>query len=243
MIGWSIDARGIATITLDRAAVRNAIPVAGWHDLVATIDAIADSEARAVILRSATPNIFSAGADISEFGAFVGAPAAASDFRIIMRTAIGRLASLAMPTIALVEGGCFGAAVALILACDIRIAGPVARFAITPAKLGISYPASDVERLMATVGRSQAARLLFTAAAIDAVEAQRIGLIDQCADNPAATIDAMAAAIAAYSPTAIARLKAVIADPADPAHDAAFDAAFSEPGVAAALAAFQEKRR
>ena len=53
----------------------------------------------------------------------------------------------------------------------------------------------------------------------------------------------MAAAIAAYSPIAIARLKAVLADPGDPAHAAAFDAAFTEPGVAAALAAFQDKRR
>lgn len=243
MIDWSIDDRGIATITLDRAAVRNAIPVAGWERLTTTIDAIAASDARALILRSATATIFSAGADISEFGAFASAPEAASDFRLVMRTAIDRLASLAMPTLALVEGGCFGAAVALILACDIRIAGPSARFAITPAKLGISYPASDVERLIATIGRGQTARLLFTAAAIDAAEAQRIGLVDQCADDPVAAVDAMAAAIAAYSPIAIARLKAVLADPGDPAHAATFDAAFTEPGVAAALAAFQDKRR
>ncbi len=59
-----------------------------------------------------------------------------------------------------------------------RVAGPDASFAITPARFGISYPQPDLERLASLVGPGQAARLLYTAETIDAAEAHRIGLIE-----------------------------------------------------------------
>ena len=66
-------------------------------------------------------------------------------------------------------------------------------FAITPAKIGISYPQEDVERLVALVGSGQAARLLFTGAGIDAAEAARIGLVEALAANPQETIEQLLA--------------------------------------------------
>jgi enoyl-CoA hydratase/carnithine racemase len=77
-----------------------------------------------------------------------------------------------------VEGGSYGAGVAVAIACDIRVAGPEAQFATTPAKLGISYPQEDVHRLVSLVGIGQAARLLFGAGPIDGREAERIGLVE-----------------------------------------------------------------
>src|SRR3546814_5624274 len=74
-----------------------------------------------------------------------------------------------------IYGGCFGAGVALALACDIRIAGKHAVFGITPAKLGILYPPSDVARLRALVGDGQAARLLFSGMTIKGESARQIG--------------------------------------------------------------------
>ena len=62
----------IATLTLDRPAARNALPIAGWRALAETAGELAAGDARAVILRSDVPVIFSAGADISEFGTFAG---------------------------------------------------------------------------------------------------------------------------------------------------------------------------
>ena len=80
-----------------------------------------------------------------------------------MRRGLDSLRDLTIATVALVEGPCYGAGVALALACDLRIAGPGARFAITPAKFGISYPQEDVAGLVALVGPGQASRLLLGA--------------------------------------------------------------------------------
>ena len=99
------------------------------------------------------------------------------------------------PVIAAVEGPAAGAGFSLALACDLIVAGEGARFAVPPARLGIGYPAADVARLSARVGRGQAARLLFTAATIDAAEALRIGLADLAGD-PAA----VAASTGSYGP-------------------------------------------
>jgi enoyl-CoA hydratase/carnithine racemase len=162
-----------------------------------------------------------------------------------MRAALDALAALPMPVIAAIDGDCFGAGVALALAADIRVAGPRAVFAITPAKLGITYPQADIARLVALVGRGQAARLLYGATRIDAAEAARIGLVEVLADDAHASALAMAEAMAALSPASLAALKrAVVALPqgADAAFDAGFDQAFAGADFREGLAAFRERR-
>src|SRR5262249_44859112 len=141
----------VATITLNRPAARNALPIAGWTALAEAAAEIAASDARVVLLRSDVPVIFSAGADIAEFGTFAGDDA--TRFREAMRAGIEAIASLPMPAIAVIDGGCFGAAIALVLACDLRVAGEGASFASTPAKLGLGYPREDVARLIAQIGK------------------------------------------------------------------------------------------
>lgn len=221
-------ADGIATITLDRGGARNAIPVAGWHALAAAAKAV--DNATLLVLRSAD-SVFSAGADLDELAALADAPDRRAPFRTAMRAGIDALAALPMPTVAMIDGGCFGAAVALVLACDLRIAGAGARFAIPPARLGIGYPAEDIARLVRQVGRGQAARLLFTAMPIDADEALRIGLVEVVGIDPAE--------IAANDPAALRALKAAIVHPDAPGHAAAFDAGFGS----AAFARFAATRK
>jgi enoyl-CoA hydratase len=131
-----------------------------------------------------------------------------------------------MPTIAAIEGGCYGAGVALALACDIRVAGEDARFAVTPAKLGIGYPRQDVARLVRQVGRGHAARLLFTACAIDADEALAIGLVEARGDARA-----VAETIASYAPEAVGLLKRTLDHPEDARLDLAFEAALRSADV------------
>ena len=199
-------ADGIARLTLNRPETRNAIPVAGW-------DAIADAAGRAagegarLLILAARGTAFSAGADISEFGAFRSDPAAAAGFRMAMRRGIDAVRDLPIPTIAAIHGACFGAGVALANACDIRLAGPAASFAITPAKFGISYPQEDVARLVALIGEPQAARLLFSARPIDPAEALRIGLIDRSEEDLEAEVEAFAAAVAGNDPESLRTLK------------------------------------
>lgn len=230
-----------AIVTLDRPEARNALPVAGWRALADSAAEIAASDARVAVLRSAVPQIFSAGADIAEFGRFDGSDA--TRFREAMRAGIEAVAALPMPVIAAIDGGCYGAAVALALACDLRAAGAGAQFATTPAKLGLGYPREDVARLRAQIGRGHAARMLFSGEVIDADEAHRIGLAELRCEHAEVLARTLADRIAGNAPGAIRLLKRTLADPADAATDADFDAAFAGPELAEGLAAFRARRR
>ncbi len=139
-----------ARLTLSRPEARNAIPLGGWDDLAAVLGEVGTSGARVLIVTG--EGAFCAGADIGDFGRFREDGEAAAEFRLAMRRALDRLRDLPLPTIALVEGACYGAGVALAIACDIRLGGRDSSFAITPAKFGISYPQEDVHRLVTLVG-------------------------------------------------------------------------------------------
>ena len=239
MIEVTHDAR-IATLWLARGAARNALSTAHWRDLAAALAALARSDARAVVVTSREPGIFSAGADIAEFTDLQRSPTHATAFREALSDAIESAATLPMPVIAAVDGGCFGAAVALILACDIVVAGDAARFAVPPARLGILYPPTDVTRLTAAIGRGHAARLLFTGDAITADEAQAIGLTHhRTAEALTFALD-LATRIAANAPQAVRGLKRIL--DAEPGGKARFDAAFAGPELREGLAAFQSRR-
>ena len=196
----------VARLRLDRPERRNAIPIAGWKRLSA-LCAQAEESGATVLLVSGTTDAFSAGADLREFSALIGDSAAVAEFRDAMREGIEALAALPLPTIAFVEGPCFGAAVALAMGCDIRVAGTRSRFAITPAKLGISYPQEDVARLVALVGPGQASRLLFSGETIDGTEAARIGLVEIASEDPKAAAQSLIDAILQNSEASVALLK------------------------------------
>jgi len=229
----------VATIALARPEAKNALPIAAWQALAAAARAVGD--ARAVILTSDVPGIFSAGADVREFETLQADPALRPVFRTAMRDAIEAVAALPMPVIAAIDGGCFGAAVALILAADIRIAGARAEFATTPARLGIGYPQEDVARLAAQLGKGMAALLLFTGDRIAPDEAKRIGLVELQAKKAGETAAALAAAIAANAPQAVALLKRTLRG--GEGLDQAFDDAFGGAEFAEGLAAFRERRK
>lgn len=229
MIDLSLDG-AVATLTLARPKARNAIPINGWGELAArAVDAQA-AGARALVV-AGSDQAFSAGADLGDFPALHTDESARRRFREAMREGMDSLAALAVPSIALVEGPCYGAGVALAMACDIRIASPGAVFAITPAKFGIAYPQEDVARLVALVGPGQAARLLLSARPVAAEEAARIGLVDVVGVQAREDALALARAIAEGSAGSHAVLKRGIALAArgvssDAEQEAAFDALF-----------------
>ncbi|HEX8450328.1 MAG TPA: enoyl-CoA hydratase/isomerase family protein [Allosphingosinicella sp.] len=235
-----------ARLRLDRPEARNAIPVAGWADLA---DACAKAEAvgAPVLILSGTRQAFCAGADLSDFPSLADDPAAASAFRKAMRAGLDALARLPIATIAAIEGPCFGAGVALAMACDIRVAGEGARFAITPAKFGISYPQEDVARLVALVGPGQASRLLLGAGTIDAAEAARIGLVELGRADVGTAVEALTSSIVANSPESISVLKRAIRLAGEGAvhdseQDRIFDALFGSADFRARLAALRPGR-
>lgn len=203
MIGLEQDG-AIAWLRLNRPAQRNALAVADWEALADRVEEVAASQARLLVL-SGAGGAFCAGADLSEFAELQRDEEARRRFRTAMRRAMDGLAVLPIATLARVEGPCFGAGVALAMACDIRIAAPGARFAITPAKMGIGYPQEDVARLVRLVGPGWAARLLFTGDAIDAAQAERIGLVEGVEDQHG--VDALVEALLACDPASVAMLK------------------------------------
>lgn len=229
---------GIARLTIDAPARRNAIPVAEWDRLATSVTAL-PREAR-VLLIGGTAD-FSAGADLGEFDGFRQEPAAAARFRQAMRVGIDALAAVPIPVIAVIAGGCYGAGVALALAADIRVAGERARFAVTPSRLGIGYPAQDIARLAGLVGRGQAARMLYAAEVIEAHRASVIGLVETVAAEPWTEATILAREIADKSNLSTRMLKSVLSNGnGDP--DASFDALFAGPDLAEGLAAHRERR-
>ena len=233
----------VAYLTLDRPEARNAIPASGWTELAERLEDIAESDARVLVVQSAG-DAFCAGADLRDMPELQASAEAAARFRGDIRTALDRLRGLAVPTVARVDGACYGAGVALAIACDIRVAGRNARFAVTPAKIGLGYPQEDVHRLVALVGPGQAARLLFSAHSLDGVEAAEIGLAELF--EPEGGADALALAIAANSPESLAMLKRAIRLAAegcrsDEAQDRAFDALIGCDEVSRRLEALRRK--
>ena len=232
---------GCATLVLDRPEARHAIPAAGWTALAEHIGAAEAGGARLLVVTGAG-GTFCAGADLADFAAMRGDPAAVARFRAAMRGALDRLRGLAIPTVALIEGHCYGAGVALAMACDLRVAALTAEFAITPAKIGISYPQEDLHRLVLLVGPGQAARMLFGGQAISGEEARRIGLVE--ANRPAET--KLIEAILANDSESLAALKQAIARAADGVRsdadaDRRFDALIAGEELARRLEALRRK--
>ncbi|HEY0324883.1 MAG TPA: enoyl-CoA hydratase/isomerase family protein [Allosphingosinicella sp.] len=200
-----IDIEGpTAWLRLDRPQARNALTMDAFEEMARQLDVLAGLEARLLIVTGEGSH-FCAGADLAEFAELQSSEAARRRFRIAIRAALDGFARLPIPVIAYVEGACFGAGVALAMAADMRLAAPDARFAITPAKIGIGYPQEDVHRLVSLVGPGQAARLLYTGMTIEAEEALRLGLIEAVGEPQ--ELLALMDGLLACNPGSIAMLK------------------------------------
>jgi enoyl-CoA hydratase/carnithine racemase len=233
----------VARLSLDRPRARNAIPAASWADLAVRVAEVAASDARLFLL-CAEGDAFCAGADLGDFAAMRDDEEGRLRFRETMRAAIDAIRQLPIPTIAMIDGACYGAGVALAIACDLRVAGRAARFAITPAKIGLSYPQEDVHRLVELVGPGRAARMLFTAAAIDGDEALAIGLVEWF--DPEDGVEPIVETICANSGASLAELKRAVRLAAegrrcDPEQDVRFDALVAGDEIARWLEALRRK--
>ena len=166
-----------AVITLNRPDKRNAISVQLMDELTAAL-AIAESDetVRAVILTGGN-SYFAAGADLNEALQVTAAKQGIEYFKRWHRLNT-TVEELEKPVIAAIEGFCITGGLELALACDLRVAGEGATFAITSAKIGTVAGAGGTQRLPRIVGVANALDMLFSADPIDAQEAHRIGLIN-----------------------------------------------------------------
>ncbi len=236
----------VARLLIDRAEKRNAFHLAMWQQLPTLLaQAVADKDTRIIILQSAEPGVFCAGADISELMGNKDDPAWRAANQAAINRAQYELARAAKPVMAFIDGDCVGGGCGLALACDIRIATPRARFGITPSNLGLVYPLHDTKLLVDLVGPGQAKRLLFSAQLIGAEEAQKIGMIEMIDESP----DAFAALLARKSQSSLTEIKRFVRRILDGQADddaetlAIFAKAFTQPDFAEGTTAFAEKRK
>lgn len=235
-----------ANLLIDRAQTKNAFTQQMWEDLPRLLaEAQANPATRVLVLRSSTDGAFCAGADIGEMVANKDNEAWLERNQSAIMAAQYQLTRLPLPTIAFIDGACFGGGCGLALACDMRLATSSAKFAITPARLGLVYPLHDIGLLVDLVGPGQASRMLFAGSPMDAAEALRIGLIEQVCEIP----DDLANAIAANSAFSIRHMKSFVRSVRDGQREeddqtrAIFAAAFREADFAEGARAFMEKRK
>jgi enoyl-CoA hydratase/carnithine racemase len=170
---------GLVTIGLNRPDKRNALSLALVSQLRAVIEEHRHEPA-VMIITSANPNMFIAGADIAELDARGEEEA----FRAINVELFDAIASWRWPTIAAIDGPAFGGGLECALACDLRIASPRARFAQPELGLGILAGAGGNWRLPELVGLGLARRMLYLGEVVDADRALAMGLVDELVEEP-----------------------------------------------------------
>ncbi len=198
-------ANNIATITLNRPDVLNALNAEMFDDLEAAFTTLsADSNLRVILLTGSGDRAFAAGADIRG----LAATDAISGLAVSQRgqQVFSQIERCGKPVIACINGVALGGGCELALACTLRLASDKARLGLPEAKLGLIPGYGGTQRLTRLIGRSAALRLMLTAAIIDAPEAHRLGLVEEVL--PAATLMPralhLASTIASMSPLGIA---------------------------------------
>jgi enoyl-CoA hydratase/carnithine racemase len=180
-------------ITLNRPERRNAISLQMMADIIsASQDAERDTAVCTLIITGGS-ECFSSGADLAEAIQVGGSVDGMRYFQTLHRMN-ATLEELSKPVIAAIEGPCITGGCELALACDLRVAGEGASFAVTSARIGTMAGAGGTQRLPRIVGLANALELLFSAETIDTEEAFRIGLINRKTDRGGALSRALAMA-------------------------------------------------
>lgn len=243
-------AGGVATLTLNRPRVLNAINYDLLKDLDALLDkAAADDSLRALIL-TGSGKAFAAGADIAQQA--VMDPEEAAKWGQYGSGIFRKLELFPIPTIAAVNGYALGGGCEMAMACDLILAGEKAKFGQPETGLGITPGFSGTQRLLRRVGVSKAKELIYTGRMIDAAEALSLGLADHVYpdDHLQEETLAMAQKIADNAPAAVRYAKCAINEGAQTDIDAAiaienkwFSRCFATEDQKEGMQAFLEKRK
>ena len=181
---WSItqDADGIAWLAFDKAGTAtNTLSAATLAELNEVLDRLDREPPKGLVIRSAKPSGFIAGADVDEFGDIHDARLARALVERGWNT-FERLAHVPYPTLALIRGFCLGGGLELALACRYRVVvdEPSTRLGLPEVMLGIVPGWGGIKRLPRLVGGPAALDLLLTGKTVDARKAKKLGLADEC---------------------------------------------------------------
>jgi enoyl-CoA hydratase/carnithine racemase len=178
------------------------------HDGIAS--ALADPDVRVLVLASAIPGYFSAGADLKVFRNMKGEGMRrwAERCHEIVRLLRGS----PKPLLAAIRGTAVGGGFEMTLHCDLRFAASDARFGQPEIKIGFLPPIATTQALARLIGRSRAIRYLYDGTLVDAAEALRWGLIDEVAAPPElrARVQAYGEELAAKPAAALAAIRRTV---------------------------------
>jgi enoyl-CoA hydratase len=204
VVTWETPEPATMLVTLNRAPA-NALGTPILEGMHAALDAAERAgDVRIMILASALPGFFAAGADIKHMSSIDAESFTAYGEK--MRAVNDRLAGAAWLSIAAVDGLALGGGLELALACTMRVSGPRAKYGLPEVKLGLIPGAGGTQRLPRLVGRARAMDMILTARQVPADEAHSIGLVDRLTDR-----DAVKAALTLASELCGASLPAQLA--------------------------------
>src|ERR1039458_7687310 len=176
---WNLDQRGVATVTLNRPEVNNAYDAGLIHGVLAAMDELGNKPKLRVVVLKGNGKHFQAGADLKWINAV--RPQSPDENEAVSRAtfeAVQRLNRLPIPTVALVQGGCFGGGTGVIAACDVVIAADNAMFSITEVRWGLTA-AIIIPQFCEAIGVRQVRRYALTGERFGAQDARRIGVVHE----------------------------------------------------------------
>jgi enoyl-CoA hydratase/carnithine racemase len=245
---------GVSTLTLNNPAKHNAMNFAMWQALPGLLQSFADTaEARVMILTGAGDRAFCSGNDVSEFDKVRSTPEQVEQYNELQRIVCGRLATLAKPTIAMIDGYCLGAGLEFALLCDFRYCTPASRFAVPAVKLGLPYRYEDIVKLLNVIGPARTREMVLGGRRIEGERAAEIGLVHQLAPSREALVREvaeLARELADSAPLSLSAAKVTINEAMrrDRAADLPFckklsDAVYASHDYVEGRAAFAAKRK
>lgn len=239
----------LATLTLNRPDKLNAMnreALRALRDALAR--AAADPETRVVALTGAGERAFCVGADLAEVRTM--SPAEALDFSRLGQSVCDAVASMPVPTVALLRGHALGGGLELALACDLRIAARGARLGLPEVNVGLLPGWGGTQRLPRLVGMAVAKEMVLTGEPVEADAALRIGLVNRVVepDGMAAALGSVVERVASRSPIPVRLAKEAMRGAWPGLEEglarerALFAHLFSTEDTREGLAAFVEKR-
>lgn len=170
----------VAHVVLDRADKLNAMNLSMWRFLAEEITRLGQDESlRCIVIRSASPKVFGAGADIEEFPTLRSNTVQAQAYAEVSNAALLALRHSVHPTVAMISGICVGGGLELATMCDLRICSDDSRFGIPVGKLGLTMNHCEMKGLVDIVGRSIALEMLLEGRIFGAREAHDKRLVNR----------------------------------------------------------------
>ena len=197
-------ADAIATITLRRPAVANRLELVDLEVLQGHLAQVNASAAVRVLRLASTGRHFCSGFNVGQVAAENVGPGARFE-------ALADAIEAARPvTIAAIQGGVFGGACDLVLACDFRLGTPACEMFVPAARLGLHFYRGGLERFVDRLGLAAAKRVMLAAESFDARGMREIGMLDRIVDPAEGlmlAVDALSADLAGMAPLALLPMK------------------------------------